>query len=61
MSRFHCPECGFETEVIPQYGDEVVSVFCIKHTGGADAHTRPVYMTRVPVAVPVAEHEPVFA
>ena len=59
MSRFHCPECGFETEVIPQYGDEIVSVFCIKHTGWADAHTRLVYMTRVPIAV--AEPEPIFA
>jgi hypothetical protein len=61
MPRFHCPECGFDIEVIPRYGDEVVSVFCTKHTGGADAHTRPVYMTRVPTAIPVVEPEPVFA
>ena len=61
MSRFHCPECDFEIEIIPKYGDQIVSVYCVKHRGGADAHTRPVYMTRVPTARPVAEPEPIFA
>jgi uncharacterized membrane protein YoaK (UPF0700 family) len=25
-------------------GDEIVSVYCLKHTGGVKAHLRPVYM-----------------
>jgi len=62
MERFRCPECGVETEVTPAYGDEVVSVYCLKHTGGADVHTRPVYMTRVPApAAAKTRREPVFA
>ena len=62
MERFRCPECGAETKVTPEYGDEVVSVYCLKHTGGADVHTRPVYMTRIP-APTAAETlpEPVLA
>ena len=56
MVRFHCPECGIETETTPKYG-EVVSVYCLKHKSGIDAHTRPVYMTRTP-AVRVAEPIP---
>jgi len=50
MQRFRCPECGIETELTPRYGDEIISAYCLKHTGGADAHTRPVYMTRAPFA-----------
>jgi hypothetical protein len=61
MLRFHCPECGVETEVTPQYGDEIVSVYCLRHTGGAEAHRRPVYMTRVATRVTAAEPEPVLA
>jgi hypothetical protein len=45
-----CPECGVEAEFVPRYGDEIVSVYCLKHTEGADQHTRPVYMTPIPVA-----------
>ena len=32
--RFRCPECGVEAEVILEDGEEVVSVYCIKHKGG---------------------------
>lgn len=45
MVRFRCPECGEETELEAQLGYEIVSVYCLKHTGGADAHLRPVHMT----------------
>ena len=61
MLRFRCPECGRVTEVAPTYGDEVVSVYCLNHSGGADAHSRPVYMTLVPAATSVAEREPALA
>lgn len=62
MERFRCPECGVETEVTPEYGDEVVSVYCLKHTGGADVHVRPVYMTRMPAPTTAkTRREPVFA
>ena len=52
MMRFRCPECGIERELSPVDGNEIVSVYCLRHRGGADGHTRPVYMT--PVAVPEA-------
>ena len=61
MLRVRCPECGVETEIVPQYGEEVVSVYCLNHTGGADLHRRPVYMTRVPEMVIAAKPEPVLA
>jgi hypothetical protein len=62
MVRFRCPECGTDTEVTAEYGGEIVSVYCLKHTGGADLHTRPVYMTREStVAAPNAPREPVPA
>jgi hypothetical protein len=61
MVRFRCPECGMETEVAPQDGDEIVSVYCLNHTGGADAHTRPVYMTHIPSQATRTEPEPVLA
>ena len=49
-------ECGVETEVILEDGEEVVSVYCIKHKG-VDAHIRPVYMRGVPSAATKAEPE----
>jgi len=60
MQRFYCPECGEESEIAPRYGDEIVSVYCLKHTSGADGHTRPVYMTQVSAVeiAPVREPEP---
>jgi hypothetical protein len=58
--RFRCPECGVETEVISKGGEEVVSVYCLKHTGGVDAHIRPVYMRSVPSATTIAEPEVVL-
>ncbi|HLJ60137.1 MAG TPA: hypothetical protein VKZ50_10435 [bacterium] len=62
MERFRCPECGAETKVTPKYGDEVVSVYCLKHTGGADVHTRPVYMMRISrPAAARTRREPVLA
>jgi len=61
MLRVRCPECGVEAEVMPQYGQEVVSVYCLKHTGGAECHTRPVYMTPIPVVQGAAAREPVAA
>jgi len=62
MARFRCPECGVETDLIAKYGDEIVSVYCLKHTGAADVHTRPVYMALVAerVMAPI-EREPVAA
>jgi len=59
--RFYCPECGVETEIAPKYGGEIVSVYCLNHTGGADLHRRPVYMTRVSEVVIAAKPEPVLA
>ncbi|HLW58539.1 MAG TPA: hypothetical protein VKV57_01295 [bacterium] len=59
--RFRCPECGAETEVILKEGEEVVSVYCLKHKGGADAHIRPVYMSSVPSAATKAVPEVAFA
>lgn len=48
MTRFRCPECGAETRLTARFGGEIVSVYCLQHTGGADGHRRPVYMTGVP-------------
>jgi hypothetical protein len=61
MLRVRCPECGIEAEVTPQYGEEVVSVYCLKHSGGAECHIRPVYMTPIPAVQGVVEPEPVAA
>jgi hypothetical protein len=47
MGHYRCPECGAETQLEAQFGGEIVSVYCLKHTGGADVHLRPVYMTMV--------------
>ncbi len=57
MLRFHCPKCGLEKEVATRYGDEVVSVYCLEHAGGVDAHTRPVYMAVVPIALAAPQPE----
>ena len=38
MMRVGCPECGVEAHVVPQYGEEVVSVYCLQHNGGAESH-----------------------
>ena len=61
MMRVRCPECGVEVDVVPLYGEEIVSVYCLQHHGGADGHTRPVRMipTRAPQGV--IEREPVAA
>jgi|GEM_PF-3284371 len=56
MLRVRCPECGAETEVAPHNGGEVVAAYCLRHRGGADGHTRPVYMMSVQV-----EPEPITA
>jgi len=40
--------CGEETEVVPEYGTEVVSVHCLKHTSGVRGHVHPIYMLAVP-------------
>lgn len=61
MLRVRCPECGVEAQVTPQYGQTVVSVYCLKHTGGAERHTRPVYMMPILTVQGVAEPEPVAA
>ena len=50
MTGFRCPECGTEREFRVEYGGEIVSVYCLNHSGGADVHTRPVYMELVPEA-----------
>jgi hypothetical protein len=47
MIRFRCPECGTEREFRAEYGGEIISVYCLTHSGGADVHTRPVYMELV--------------
>lgn len=52
MTRFRCPECGSETRLEARHGDEIVSIYCLNHTGGVDGHLRPVYMTVVPKPVP---------
>jgi hypothetical protein len=52
MTRFRCSECGAERRLAAQYGDEIVSVYCLKHTGGVDGHLRLVYMTMVPESTP---------
>jgi hypothetical protein len=51
MTRFCCPECGTERVLRAEHGDDIVSVYCLNHLGGADLHTRPVYMTPVPEPV----------
>jgi hypothetical protein len=48
MTRFRCPECGTERELRAEYADQIVSVYCLNHLGGADLHTRPVYMKPIP-------------
>ena len=48
MTVFRCPVCGDEAEIVPEHGTEVVSVHCLKHTGGADGHVQPVHMSAVP-------------
>lgn len=58
MLRFHCPECGAEKEVAPRYGSEIASVYCLEHTGGVDAHRRPVYMTVVQAPLAMAQRKP---
>lgn len=45
MSRFRCPECGTEKQLEANFGGEIVSVYCLRHTAGVDNHVRPVYMT----------------
>jgi len=47
MVRYRCPECGAEKRLEARFGGEIVSVYCLKHTGGVDAHVLPVYMTMV--------------
>jgi hypothetical protein len=61
MTRFRCPECGREEGITPTYGGEIVSVDCLEHTGGADAHARPVYMVLVAEAVMAVEPSPLLA
>lgn len=51
MTRFRCPECGTERVFRAESGGEIVSVYCLNHSGGADVHTRPVYMRVVPEPV----------
>ena len=51
MTRFRCPECGTERVFRAGYGDEIVSVYCLNHSGGANLHTRPVYMQVAPESV----------
>jgi hypothetical protein len=53
MARFRCPECGTETQPEARFGGEIVSVYCLRHAGGADVHLRPVY--RRAVMEPVTE------
>jgi hypothetical protein len=50
MTRFRCPECGIETKIETRHGNEIVSAYCLKHTEGADEHTRAVRMTAMPAA-----------
>jgi hypothetical protein len=45
MTHFRCPQCGAETQLEAEHGAEIVSVYCLKHAGGPDAHLQPVYMT----------------
>ncbi len=62
MMRFRCPECGREVKVAAKYGDEIVSVYCLAHKVGIDAHTQPVYMTLIRTAVvTVIYEEPIAA
>lgn len=61
MIRVRCPECGVEGNVVPQYGEEVVSVYCLRHDGGAEGHTRPVRMIPTPAAQGVIERQPAAA
>ncbi|HXX38507.1 MAG TPA: hypothetical protein VEP50_10245 [bacterium] len=43
---FRCPECGTEADLAPLYGEEIVSVYCLRHKDGASGSTRPVRMVR---------------
>ena len=61
MLRVRCPECGAETEVSPQYGGEVIAVYCLKHCAGLDRHACPVYMTRISSEAVAAKPEPIAA
>ncbi|HEV2439557.1 MAG TPA: hypothetical protein VGX97_05805 [bacterium] len=56
MVRVRCPECGAESDVVPRDGHEVVAAYCLRHRGGADGHTSPVYMIAAAV-----EEEPAAA
>lgn len=47
MVCYRCPECGAEKRLEARFGGEIVSVYCLKHTGGIDTHVLPVYMTMV--------------
>jgi hypothetical protein len=47
--RVRCPECGAETDLAPHHGQEIVAAYCLRHSGGADGHRRPVYMVSVEV------------
>jgi hypothetical protein len=42
MVRYRCPECGAEKRLEARFGGEIISVYCLKHTGGVDAHVLPV-------------------
>jgi len=59
MTVFRCPVCGDEAEVVRERGTEVVSVHCLKHTGGADGHVQPVHMPAVPAPALPAGASPV--
>lgn len=61
MARFRCPECNVESDVAAKRGDEVVAVYCLRHKGGTDAHTRPVYMFSIKVPDVERRREYAFA
>jgi hypothetical protein len=58
VARFRCSECNTESEVSAKNGREVVALYCLRHTGGADGHTRPVYMTCVEASVAATLPQP---
>jgi len=50
MPRFYCPECNAVAKVNPQYGTEVVSVYCLKHMRGTNDGSGLVRMDLLPTS-----------
>lgn len=57
MAIYRCSKCGHEAEVAPEYGTEVVSVYCCRHKTQARDQIDPVRMDLMSVPTPTRTAE----